>query len=63
VRVLYAVDIPSGNVLAGWRSSPLRPDDTIEWLLQLGNRNFVVTDRASSEISLQDIRQRKNGWQ
>jgi hypothetical protein len=62
VRSLCAVDIATGNVLARWQSDPLRPEDTREWLLRLGNKLYLMTDHAFSEIDAADIVQRKNGW-
>jgi hypothetical protein len=61
-RSLAALDSTTGNVVARWKSDYLSASDTTDRLLQLDRRVFLMSDSQFSEIHLDDVLQKKNGW-
>ena len=65
IRVLYAVSVEEGRVYARWQAGmPARLDDVDQdHFLQLGDKLFFITASEFTEISLDDITAKRNGWQ
>jgi hypothetical protein len=64
VRSFYALNVDDGRVVAHWRGQfPHRwYDSDHDHFSQMGNRLFYVTADEFTEINIEDILAKKNGW-
>jgi len=63
-RRIYAVNASNGRVVAHWSPSPpSQPATDVGRFRKLGEKLYLVTEETVSEINLNDIATKKNGWQ
>ncbi|HEV2454605.1 MAG TPA: hypothetical protein VGY98_10100, partial [Verrucomicrobiae bacterium] len=65
IRTFYAVDAGDGKLIARWPGQfPHRYAGRLrDHFLQLGDELYYVTTDEFSEINLDDIRAKRNGWE
>ncbi len=63
-RILYAVDVDDGRVVAHWLAWPSSPSLTVRGgrFALVSDRLYFVTADEFSELRLEDIESWKNGW-
>jgi hypothetical protein len=66
VHCLYAVHIKTGKTVARWRPVPpqaAQGDQDEPWFFEQGHQLYLMTRREFSEINLDDLANKKRGWQ
>jgi len=64
IRTFYAVNVQDGSIAASWKPDPARTFryDGRDKFLSLGNKLFYITSDEFTEINIDDILSKKNGW-
>jgi hypothetical protein len=63
IRTFYALSVPDGSLVARWQADhPRKLDADRDRFLQLDGKLFYITSDEFTELNLENITTKKNGW-